>query len=814
MAPQPGAPGSTDPVAPSPFVWTPGLGPLGPGDLTLFTDEQLRADVTPNPWREHERLATGKPGEIGELAATFARAGGDLDLAYRFSTEAQELIGGSFTNNNEPVYSPDTHFGQIPRNFPDSGTQLTDLARRLDTVADDLDQRTKNAATTVDTLVTQLDQKRRAWAIEVKAAFDAAQGLSFLVDIPGLTSRRDALRAEQRTMVSQAGSTAQTSVGEYERGLHNVMRMLADIGYVPPESVELGPGDLSYTADTGAAAADDVTKALETPGQGTSQTDQVDAASEGVALLNAKIAAGGTLDTNEAQFLQAYYDRLASSGSFAELGGTPGVGDPTRATVANGLMNLSQVEDGKYVPASVHGLLNADVTDYAPNGGRFTYEGTSNVITHATADGGTTFTRQLGESALHKMQDQAWEDRGGGPNATIGSASDMKPMNDLLRLVARDTEASQAMVGNREDRHTLLGAPGQDTSGAAAVLTSATKPAQETAALATRSAELSRDIFVELGNDPRSWREVIPKGGDVSDAITQLAADRMDTFAYSGNLPAAVQPAQHNADDTWTASVRLNSDRTSEQGDDRIDFLKFVASGSDLDNPRGDRDMQALHTAANDYVVQHLSDAMRGGGDVTTPLAQAGNLSGVIARGQFEALVDESVHADQAAARAHSDENFAITLAERIARRCHRSEAGHRRPVHGLVRQGPRPDQPPAGSTDRHPGSRPVRRQQPELPRPPLIPRRDGEAGRRGPPRGTAGHGVRRTRQHPSVRTTAPATGRSVGRSDRRRERRPRGRQGLGQLASPIQRAAGQLRPRRVPRRGQPGHGCDQRVSG
>jgi hypothetical protein len=31
------------------------------------------------------------------------------------------------------------------------------------------------------------------------------------------------------------------------------MRKLADIGYLPPESVELGPGDVSFSTDTGAA---------------------------------------------------------------------------------------------------------------------------------------------------------------------------------------------------------------------------------------------------------------------------------------------------------------------------------------------------------------------------------------------------------------------------------------------------------------------------------------------------------------------------------------------------------------------------------
>lgn len=151
------------------------------------------------------------------------------------------------------MYSPNDHFGRIPRNFPDAGTQLVDLARRLDTVADDLDQRTRDTATVADDLATRLQQLRDDWAAEVSAAVEAAHKLTMLMDVGALISRRDALRQQQRSMVSEAGGTAQESIGEYERGLQNVMRKLADIGYVQPESVELGPGDVRFSTDTGAA---------------------------------------------------------------------------------------------------------------------------------------------------------------------------------------------------------------------------------------------------------------------------------------------------------------------------------------------------------------------------------------------------------------------------------------------------------------------------------------------------------------------------------------------------------------------------------
>jgi hypothetical protein len=668
---------------------------LGGGiDLSLLSDARLRQSVDPNPWREHERLATGRPGEIGELAGAFARAGGDLDLAHRFSTEAQQLIGASYTNNGAPVYGPDDHIGRIPQNFPDAGTQLVGLARRLDVVADELNQRIRDAATAVDELVSGLDQMRDAWRTEVNAATGVA-GLIPFDKLQALISRRDALRAEQRTRVSTAGGTVRGSIGEYEGHLQGVMRMLADVGYLPPDGLDAGPGDLDFTAGSGTAAANDVTDAVNS-GPNPALLAQVDSASTPVALLNAKVAAGGALTHDETGFLHAYYDRLAGSGTFARLEGAVEAAAPmayqsspggdrainhTLGTVANGLMNLSNVDNGTHVPASVHGLLDRRLggsgtalfdgqpirTRQKTSDGWFIpglaeYEGTAGLISHTTVDGGTEFTRQLGESALRAKQDL---------NSATNGALELRvdgerPMNDLLGVVARDVDASQALFGDTDDRHVLLGADWTDGSGAAAVLTSATSPMQATPMHAAKSGELAQTLFTELGEDPVGWREHIPKGGDVSNAVTELVAARIDTFAYPTGSTALVQDPQQNLDGTWTAEVRLHSNRMAAQGDDRIDFLKFLATGTDPTDPSGDADIQRIRTAADARVVQELSDALRSGGSPLEPLRHLGDLDGVITRSQYEALLDRGTADDDAAARAYSDRVFAVTAIERV----------------------------------------------------------------------------------------------------------------------------------------------------
>jgi hypothetical protein len=76
------------------------------------------------------------------------------------------------------------------------------------------------------------------------------------------------------------------------------------------------------------------------------------------------------------------------------------------------------------------------------------------------------------------------------------------------------------------------------------VPTTATKPAQDTPQLATRIAELSRDLFVELGEDPRAGGRSSRRAGTSRMPITQLTAQRIDTFGYSSGLTESLQSPQ------------------------------------------------------------------------------------------------------------------------------------------------------------------------------------------------------------------------------------------------------------------------------
>ena len=196
----------------------------------------LRAAAGTDPWRERDRFAAGSPVEITELGEAFATAGGDLDQAHALSGQSQQLLASGFTNDTTPVYDQTTHIARLPRNFGDAGTRLADIGRRCGRTATELADRTRQANSTVTELVTGLDRERDRWAAQVIAANHIP-----IEAVPGFRARRDQIAARMQEVVNRAGAALGSSTREYEATLASLLRLLADVGYLPPDELDVGP---------------------------------------------------------------------------------------------------------------------------------------------------------------------------------------------------------------------------------------------------------------------------------------------------------------------------------------------------------------------------------------------------------------------------------------------------------------------------------------------------------------------------------------------------------------------------------------------
>jgi hypothetical protein len=632
-------------------------------DLSLPTNPELQTAATPDPWRARDRFAAGNPTEISTLGEAFAKAGGDFEEAHALSTQTQKLLAAGYTNDATPVYDQATHIASLPKNFPDAPTRLSSIGKQLGTTATELSTRTTTAAAAVNTLLDTLDQKRAAWQNEWQAARNP-DGLIPFDQIDALLARRTTVAAQMQTTVNTTGATIGASVTAYEGILADGMKVLSTIGYVPPDNLDAGPGDTNYDTATARDRAADLTSAVQ-DGANPATMGRVTDALAPIATLNAVEAAGGTLTPEQQAFRRDFYqgaggDTLSGLAGLVNKAAPGPSADAALATAGNGIMNLSRYHDGAYIPEAVNGMVSQRLGVAAhdpsfPSGGTrrlddgsvqvagvARYEGTAALLAASTTPGGANFVHQVGESALQAKQDLNTTGRPPGwlavvPTTGIPAVDDVfaagahkfsadvtrageSPINTMLGVVARDPAASQALLGAPKDgfiyphdpgRQTLLGAGWTDGSGAAAVLRSATAPAQSTPQLATNSAALTGTIISEIGEDPAGWRKLIPKGSAVSDQLTALAADRIDSFAYPQGSSHLLQPTVHNADGSYTTPLRLGLDLG--RPDERVPFLNFVARGGDVHHAGADPDMIRIRAAADDFTINSLSDAIRHG---------------------------------------------------------------------------------------------------------------------------------------------------------------------------------------------------------
>jgi trimeric autotransporter adhesin len=228
---------------------------------------------------------------------------------------------------------------------------------------------------------------------------------------------------------------------------------------------------------------------------------------------------------------------------------------------------------------------------------------------------------------------------------------------DVMTAVSRNLDAAQGLVGDPNFRRGLLLTQHLDESGAVALLDRATARIAPTADDARQNAEIARDLFVDLAQDPYGWREEIPKDSAISHEIAMTAAEHIDALnKYEGG--SLVRPADE-IDGQFLSKLELGP-RDAE------DLLTFVAAGRRPGEP--DEDLIALHAAAQAYTSDQVMQAIENGADPSTALTQAGTIARAVNTADFRSAVQayESVDAARSAVYDHASTVAGIPLGRAV----------------------------------------------------------------------------------------------------------------------------------------------------
>jgi hypothetical protein len=265
------------------------------------------------------------------------------------------------------------------------------------------------------------------------------------------------------------------------------------------------------------------------------------------------------------------------------------------------------------------------------------YEGLSQLLAESAVPMGTAFGVAVGKRAL-EVSRAATELRDAAPTSAYGREPAVmaaiekagRSAAQVMTAVSRNLDSAQELVGDREFRHGLLLTRHLDDSGAVALLDRATAPIAPTEAAAIRSAEIVRDLSVDMAQDPYGWREEIPKGSPISNTIAKIAAEHIDAFSRSDTASDPETRPAEKVGGGWLSRFELS-------GRDAKDMLTFVAAGRVPGEP--DRDLIALHAAAQAYTRDQATRAIEGELDPSTALTKAGNVTSAVNAADFRSAM-------------------------------------------------------------------------------------------------------------------------------------------------------------------------------
>lgn len=664
-----------------------------------FDYETLTKQAKVDPQNLLAKLGEGSPEEIGTLAAAFAKASTSAEDSAGQAAKATGLKAEGYTINEKSVVNEDADVAKTKAQLGGGGEKLAQIAKTLDSLAGDLSKSTASASKRCESMY----QTIKKIAAEGDKAWDKYNSAHHQQIAPSeRDSERDAVYApfvkKAVGEVKSAGADVTKTIQGYEKQLSTALKSMATLGYIPPDDLDEGPGDVDLDKQQAADDADAFKKGLNENGQ--NSLDDIATGEQTVTLLNAKVATGQPLTEKERAYLNAWYNDVGAK-NLAALPDHVGRQIPNNepadvqsdtykeyvSPVADGIMNYSHEytnNDGKMVkptgqdmPSAVMQLINQPIGYYSQHDKKWHANESTPTIDSTHIDGldryrgfaslmnstslsvqskSDAFSETLGRSAIRVQQEtndiirnernceEAFENpsnyqKGNTAETSIKALQELdNGASTMMHVVSRNINASQALMDNDTTRHEILAARWNDEKGAADVVDTATSRYEDTAAHAQRSAKITMEMFTDLAKDPEGWRKSIPKGGLLSNEITNVGMDYIDVFGTTDDQPTS--QTRWSGRPTGTGHFVSSFDFSRA---DRIGFMEFISSDGAMNSKHADPDVTKMYLASDLYNIRNIAEAYRSGdaGKVDNAIQEAANIDGAIMNGDYRISVKE-----------------------------------------------------------------------------------------------------------------------------------------------------------------------------
>lgn len=308
--------------------------------ILSYADLASRAGV--DPWALHAKVAVGDPAQVETLATAFYKASGDMADARSSKATADRYVAEGYTVAGS---SPVDFAGQAAATHA-SPEHLQSIAKILQGVAGELDSTMSTAASEVSSLESQLNAIEGEWSSFMRT-------IGHHLPPEDQQAERDGLLNAAVSAVKTHGATINDAITKYEENVYGAQRSVADLGYVPPATVDDLYGDgAAYVAglQADARAAADKLKNNHTI-DGKWATDTHDIALSVKKYMNDPYFASafyGELGPQETQMLPSLFyasgskttrDDLATFSHMFGTAVTNAQDDPNMTTVANSFLN-------------------------------------------------------------------------------------------------------------------------------------------------------------------------------------------------------------------------------------------------------------------------------------------------------------------------------------------------------------------------------------------------------------------------------------------------------------------------------------------
>ena len=412
-----------------------------------FDEATLSAAAGVNPWQQQRQLATGDPAAIEALASAFYKHSSHSGDAAAATKASQTYVKQGYTVQGSSPLDVNAEAERLVKD-PHIGAEHTyQIGKILQGVGTDLDTAATGARTEVTTLNsrigTLLQQFQQTVSIYHHTGEDREPENGEDAALQGIFN-------EAVSATRTHGATVGHLLTGYETSLHSALKSMADLGYVPADGHDEGPGGIDLTAGSKDGAT---TVSAARSGNTATLTQSTYALS----IINDAIAHdGGRVDDGEYSYLNQYYLQTAGHSDVIDAAiKKNGLGSTVGATYADGLLNLTRgaeqpTDDGRsptatsptggYIgrggaaglPSSVQKVLNSDLGT-TPGTGTFQIpvrraewvdghwvianlgndQGFADLLSyaHPGVQGGTAFSQMYGESAIRWKQELNTIDR-------------------------------------------------------------------------------------------------------------------------------------------------------------------------------------------------------------------------------------------------------------------------------------------------------------------------------------------------------------------------------------------------------------------